>query len=302
MAEAISPGTGRRYGVERVCRVWDVARSTFYAVRAAGSQEQPPRASGRRGPKPAISDADLLCAIRADLARSPWSGEGHRKVWARLRIVDGLRVARKRVLRLMRENTLLSPHRTRPRPEETHDRKIVTDAPNVMWAIDATQVATVEHGKVWLFGVAEHWNAELVGWHVTKHGTRQEALQAMSMAVSEQFGHIERDAARGLALRHDHGSAFMSDDFQNQVKAWGITPSYAFVAQPETNGVIERLFRTFKEQVVYGRIFQTIDEVRAAVREFAARYNAEWLVEKNGLVSPAVAREKWNAASFKQAA
>jgi hypothetical protein len=51
-----------------------------------------------------------------------------------------------------------------------------------------------------------------------------------------------------------------------------MTPSYAFVAQPETNGVIERLFRTFKEQVVYGRIFQTIEEVPDAVRAFVARY------------------------------
>ncbi|TVS00781.1 MAG: hypothetical protein EA406_00190 [Rhodospirillales bacterium] len=94
----------------------------------------------------------------------------------------------------------------------------------------------------------------------------------------------------------------MSEDFQRQVKAWGMTPSYAFVAQPETNGVIERLFRTFKEQVVHGRIFQTIDEVRDAVRAFVARYNTEWLVEKNGLVSPKAARERWMAANPKQAA
>ncbi len=301
-AGAISPTTGRRYGVARVCRVWGVARSSFYAARAAVAEERPQRPGGRRGPKPAISDADLLAAIRADLVRSPWSGEGHRKVWARLRVLDGLRVARKRVLRLMRENALLSPHRARPRPEQTHDRRIVTEAPNVMWAIDATQITTARDGKVWLFGVAEHWNAELVGWHVTKHGTRHEALQAMSMAVSEQFGHLGRDAARGLALRHDHGSAFMSEDFQRQVKAWGMTPSYAFVAQPETNGVIERLFRTFKEQVVYGRIFQTIKEVRDAVRAFVARYNTEWLVEKNGLVSPTAARERWMAANLKAAA
>jgi putative transposase len=301
MAGATSPATGRRYGVARVCRVWGVARSSSGA-RAAGAAARGRRAPGRRGPKPAISDADLLAAIRADLARSPWSGEGHRKVWARLRVLDGLRVARKRVLRLMRENALLSPHRARPRPQEAHDRKIVTEAPNVMWAIDATQIATVDDGKVWLFGVAEHWNAELVGWHVTRHGTRAEALQAMSMAVSEQFGHLGRDAARGLALRHDHGSAFMSDDFQRQVKAWGMTPSHAFVAQPETNGVIERLFRTFKEQVVYGRIFRSIEEVRDAVRGFVARYNTEWLVEKNGHVSPAAARERWIAASLQQAA
>jgi len=302
MAEAISPTTGRRYGVARVCRVWGVARASFYAARSAGAEERPRRPGGRRGPKPAISDADLLAAIRADRARSPWSGEGHRKVWARLRVLDGLRIARKRVLRLMRENALLSPHRARPRPQEAHDRRIVTEAPNAMWAIDGTRITTARDGKVWLFGVAEHWNAELVGWHVTKHGTRHEALQATSMAVSEYFGHLGRDAARGLALRHDHGSAFMSDDFQRQVKARGITPSYAFVAQPETNGVIERLFRTFKEQVVYGRIFQTIDEARDAVRAFAARYNTAWLVEKNGLLSPTAAPERWIAANPKQAA
>src|SRR5271166_6885638 len=90
---------------------------------------------------------------------SPWTGEGHRKVWARLRVIDGIRVARKRVLRLMRENALLSPHRARTRDDPPHDRHIITDAPNVMWATDATQIASVQDGKVWLFGVIEHWNA-----------------------------------------------------------------------------------------------------------------------------------------------
>src|SRR5215212_511780 len=112
MAEATSPATGRPYGVARVCRVWEVARSSFYAARQAGADGTEPTARpARRGPKPAISDQDLLTAIRADLARSPWTGEGHRKVWARLRAVDGIRVSRKRVLRLMREHALLSPHR-----------------------------------------------------------------------------------------------------------------------------------------------------------------------------------------------
>ena len=98
-------------------------------------------------------------------------------------------------------------------------------------------------GKVWLFAVAEHWNAEALGWHVAKRGTRREALQAMGMAVQQQFAHLGRDAARGVQLRHDHGSCFMAEDFQTQLKAWGMTPSYAFVGQPETNGVIERFFR-----------------------------------------------------------
>src|SRR6187455_65411 len=199
MAAETSPTTGRRYGIARVCRVWDVARSSFYADRRRADRTTPVPAQ-RRGPKPVISDDALLAAIRADLARSPWSGEGHRKVWARLRVLDGIRVARKRVLRLMREHALLSPHRTQRRPAEAHDRSIVTDAPNLMWATDATQVATFRDGKVWLFAVAEHWNAEALGWHVSKRGTRHEALQAVSMAVRQQFGHLGRDAARGLEL------------------------------------------------------------------------------------------------------
>lgn len=66
----------------------------------------PPEAGGVR--------ANLLSAIRTDLARSPWTCKGHRKVWARLRALDDIRVARKR---LMREHHLLSPLRSRPRPQ-----------------------------------------------------------------------------------------------------------------------------------------------------------------------------------------
>jgi putative transposase len=303
MAGAISPATGRRYGVARVCRTWEVARSSFYAARRPEAEAATAAVvSARRGPKPAVSDQALLAAIRADLARSPWTGEGHRKVWARLRALDGIRVSRKRVLRLMREHALLSPHRARTRPGTPHGRHIVTAAPNIMWATDATQITTAQDGKVWLFGVAEHWNAELLGWHVAKHGTRFEAVQAVGMAVRQQFGHLGAGVARGLALRHDHGSAFMAEHFQNQIRFWGMAPSYAFVGEPETNGVIERLFRTLKEQIVHGRIYQTIDEVRDAVRAFATRYNAAWLIEKNGYRSPDAARAAWSRETFRRAA
>ena len=301
-AAATSPSTGRRYGVARVCQAWELPRSSFYAARQKADTAVPPVPARRRGPQPAVPDEVLLAAIRADLARSPWTGEGHRKVWARLRATDGLRVSRKRVLRLMREHALLSPHRARPRRAAPHDRRITTEAPNVMWAADATQITTVRDGKVWLFGVAEHWNAELLGWHVARRGTRFEAIQAVGMAVRERFGRLGAVAARGLALRHDHGSNFMAYDFQRQIRFWGMSPSYAFAGEPETNGVIERLFRTLKEQIVHGRIFQTIGEVRDAVRAFVARYNAEWLVEKNGYRSPTQMRAAWEEETFRRAA
>ncbi len=53
---------------------------------------------------------------------------------------------------------------------------------------------------------------------------------------------------------------------------------------------------------MHGRIFQTIDEVRDAVRAFVARYNAEWLIEKNGHRSPDAMRAAWNEQTFRRAA
>ena len=94
IAAETSPSTGRRHGIAQVCRIWDVPRSSFYADRRRADTTTPVPAQ-RRGPKPVVSDDALLAAIRADLARSPWHGEGHRKVWARLRVLDGIRAARK---------------------------------------------------------------------------------------------------------------------------------------------------------------------------------------------------------------
>ncbi len=83
MSRTISSGIGKPYGLERVCRVLGFPRSTIYAARARESSNVVPLVAQRRGPKPKMPDADLLNAIRADLAASPFIGEGHRKVWAR---------------------------------------------------------------------------------------------------------------------------------------------------------------------------------------------------------------------------
>ena len=69
-----------------------------------------------------------------------------------------------------------------------------------------------------------------------------------------------------------HGSQYL-------FKFWGIQPSYAFVAEPQTNGVAERFNRTLKEQIIHGRIYRNIAELRDAVRDFVELYNAQWIVD-----------------------
>ena len=98
--------------------------------------------------------------------------------------------------------------------------------------------------------------------------------------------------ARGLSLRMDHGTQYLSDHFLNQTRYWGINPSFAFISQPETNGVAERFNRTLKEQAIYGSIFKNIEEVRVAVRDIVTKYNEQWLVAKLEYRSPDQARRE----------
>ena len=99
--------------------------------------------------------------------------------------------------------------------------------------------------------------------------------------------------ARGLALRMDHPGQYLSDHFLNQLRYWGIRPSFSFVEEPETNGVAERWNRTLKEQAVYGRVFRNLAEVRAAVAAFVERYNQCWRLEKLAYRTPLEAREQY---------
>jgi transposase InsO family protein len=159
-----------------------------------------------------------------------------------------------------------------------------------MWGTDATTTVTVAEGTVNVFAAIDHCTAECVGIHAVKKATRFEALEPIRQGVKEHFGAFSGGAAAGLRLRHDHGSVYMSDDFQNEVNFLGIEPSPAFVRQPEGNGCIERFFRTLKEQVLWVRRFRDLEELRTALIEFRDRYNHHWILERLNYRTPAQAR------------
>ena len=146
-----------------------MARSSFYAMTSGQHAEQPP--AKRRGPKPAISE----CWWQKPTWRHL---EGYRKVWARLRVCRDIRVARKRVLRLMRENNLLSPHRRRRRGGNPHVGEISL-MPRTSWGTDG---ATVDDGCIFTASIGTP-----SGWHAQARRPLA-ALQPISMGLAGLYG------------------------------------------------------------------------------------------------------------------
>ena len=149
-----------------------------------------------------------------------------------------------------------------------------------------TETITTDEGLAYVFIAVDHCSGEFIGIHAASGASRLEALEPIRQGVAKHFGRLEAGVAAGLVLRHDHGSNYMSNDFQREIGFLGVTSSPAFVRQPEGNGVAERSIRTLKEQLLWVRHFATVEELRLALAEFAALYNASWLRERHGHKTP----------------
>ena len=283
MSRQVSPSVGKVYGLQRVTRLWGVSRATIYRHR----QEEVART--RPGPIGAMSDEDLVRAIRQLLTDSPFHGEGYRKLCARLRFA-GIRTSRRRVLRLMREHRLLAQQRAgRPHGSRAHDGTITTDQVDLMWGTDLTLVMTGE-GQAAVFIAVDHCSVECVGIHASRGADRFEALEPVRQAVRERFGAFAKGIATGLAIRHDHGSQYVSHHFQTEIRFLGVTSSPAFVREPEGNGCAERFIRVLKENLLWVRRFDTVEELRLALIAFKQTYNQSWILERHGYRTPAQVR------------
>ena len=70
----------------------------------------------------------------------------------------------------------------------------------------------------------------------------------------------------------------------------GIESSPAFVREPEGNGCAERFIRTLKENLLWVRRFETLEELRQALQGFKETYNQTWIVERHGDRTPTQVR------------
>jgi putative transposase len=289
--EVIAVRREKKYPLKAVCDTLEVSRSAVYA------RSIPKKAvkigEAKRGPRTKISDAKLLKEIRATIQNGLFTGEGYKKVRARLRREKRIKVGKNRVLRLMRLHGLLAPVRkVHKRGDPAHSGTIIEKHPDAMWGTDGTKFVTVKEGWCWAFIAIDHCSLDVPGWHVAKKGNRFAALEPIRQGVRSRWDKFEKDVAAGLKLRHDWGTQYTAEDFQTEIKFLGIESSPAYVAEPETNGIAERFMRTLREQVIDGARFETLDDARRAIGEFIVKYNDAWIIARHGYLTPNEARAK----------
>ena len=133
-----------------------------------------------------------------------------------------------------------------------------------MWGTDLTTTLTGE-GQAAVFIAVDHASTECVGIHAARRGTAVRGAGAAAPGHARLLRRLAQGIAVGLKLRHDHGSQFVAHDYQRELAFLGIESSPAFVREPEGNGCAERFIRTLKENLLWVRRFDTIEDLRLAL-------------------------------------
>ena len=280
------------FPVRLMCHVLEVAPSGFYAWRT--------RAPSAR----AIADERLLLNVRVAHATS---GEtyGAPRVHRELREADGLRVGKKRVARLMREDGLVGrvPRRKRPRTTDSaHPHPI---APNLLdrqfdvngiglnrvWVSDITYVPTQE-GWLYLAAVLDLASRRCVGWAMRDTLEAELAVSALEMAVAA------RRPAPGLVHHSDRGSQYACGAYRAALAAHGMVASMSRKANCWDNAVAESFFATLELELILNARWATRDEARRAIfRYIETWYNRERRHSTLDYVSPAAYEERLRTAA-----
>ena len=165
----------------------------------------------------------------------------------------------------MREHHLQAPHRVgQAHGPKAHDGTITTETPDVMWGTDMTTTVTGGEGTAGVFVAVDHCNRV----HRSACGQARNPLRGLGAhppGCPRTLRRYRRRCRPRARLRHDHGSNYLADDFQQEVAFFGIDSSPSFVREPEGNGVAERFIRTLKENLLWVRSFETIEELRLAL-------------------------------------
>ncbi len=247
--------------ISRMCRALKVSKSGFY-----GWRDRAPSARVR-------ADAVLsekIARIHADSRQT----YGAPRIHFELRTL-GVRCARKRVARLMREvglfgcggrrrkvrTTLRSQaERTSPAPDLVK-RNFTPEAPDRLWVADITYVRTWE-GWLYLSFVLDTYSRRVVGWSMANNLRTALVLDALNMAI------YNRRPAAGLIHHSDRGSQYTSVEFGSRLKEAGLLPSMGSVADAYDNSMAESFVSTLKRELIHRQSWPNRQRARTAIFEY----------------------------------
>lgn len=289
------------FGVELICRALRqagvrISPSGYYAARA-----RPP-------PARAVRDAALEKQI---LRVYKDSGEryGAWKVWDQLNR-EGIAAARCTVERLMRRLGLRGVRRggykvrtTRPdpsqdRPADLVNRDFAPDAPDRLWVVDFTFVATWA-GTAYTALVIDAFARLITGWRTAASHSADLVLDALVMAVTYRARQGVKVA--GLIHHSDAGGEYLSIRYGAELAAAGIAPSVGSVGDSYDNALAESIVGLYKTEVI-GHLgpWETPAQVEAATSEWASWYNTRRVMRRTGGRPPAEYEQAWRDGTLGQ--
>ena len=270
-----------RWGVEPICRVLQVAPSSYYAA-----IRRPPSARGRR-------DELLTREIRR-----VWEEQrrvyGADKVWAQLKR-EGIAVARCTVERLMRQLGLRGVVRgkarvqtttgdeTSTRPLDLVARQFRAPAPNRLWVADLTYVKT-HRGWVYVAFVVDVCSRYVVGWQVSQSLRADLALDALEMALWSR----RTQELTGLIHHSDRGSQYLAIRYTERLAEAGAVPSVGSRGDSYDNALAESFNGLYKAELIrHAGPWRGLDDVEYATLEYVDWFNHRRLHGQLGMITPA---------------
>jgi transposase InsO family protein len=265
------------FPVAVLCRVLGVSTSGFYAW--------------AKRPKPERVKADARLALDVAAAHKRSRGRyGSPRIHAELR-ARGVRVGRKRVARLMRENGLYARRRRRfrkttdslhaqPIAPNVLERDFAASAPNEVWVTDVTYVWTAE-GWLYLAAIIDLFARRVVGWAASDTNDTKLALAALAMATAR------RRPARGLVHHSDRGSPYASEEYRRALTRLGIIASMSRKGDCWDNAVAESFFATIKAELIDEEAYSTRADALTSIGDYIdSFYNVERRHSHLNYVSP----------------
>ena len=277
-----------RFGVEPICRVLQVAPSSYYAAR----HRQPCR---RR-----VRDEELKVGI-GRVHRDNYGVYGARKVWRQLNRED-IAVGRCTVERLMREMGLAGrtrgkkrrttiPADASARPGDLVERAFVATAPNRLWIADITYVATWS-GFAYTAFVTDVFSRRIVGWRVANTLRTDLALDALEMAIWNRNHNLE-----GLVHHSDRGVQYLSIRYTERLAETGAVASVGSRGDSYDNAMAESIIGLYKSELITMRgPWRTVDDVELATLGWVHWWNTTRLHSAIGDIPP----DEFEAAHYAQ--